>query len=148
MPGSSWTMPRERSLLWSSASPRGRPARTEKAAKGRSSAEDGLLLARTTVCRYDHPSGRRSARLAQLDRALASGAKGHRFESCIARTLKGSESRGKFARDSAPRAHLSHGLPPICRFGLGDGHFLRQQAQPVDFFVQVAALEVSVGAGG
>jgi hypothetical protein len=33
------------------------------------------------------PLGCRSpARLAQLDRALASGAKGHRFESCIART--------------------------------------------------------------
>ena len=29
------------------------------------------------------------ARLAQLDRALASGAKGHRFESCIARLESG-----------------------------------------------------------
>ena len=28
--------------------------------------------------------GQRSGRLAQLDRALASGAKGHRFESCNA----------------------------------------------------------------
>lgn len=35
------------------------------------------------------------ARLAQLDRALASGAKGRRFESCIARRNKGPESLGK-----------------------------------------------------
>jgi hypothetical protein len=52
----------------------------------------------------------------------ASGAKGHRFESCIARTLKGLESRGKSTGDSA----LTHSSPGrlllICRFRLGVEH--------------------------
>jgi hypothetical protein len=37
------------------------------------------------------------ARLAQLDRALASGAKGHRFESCIARICNILDLAGKLA---------------------------------------------------
>ncbi len=51
---------------------------------------------------------------------LASGAKGHRFESCIARTEKGPESLGKIPGGSGPFAFPGAACKPVvsCRVGL------------------------------
>src|SRR5436190_1601717 len=54
----------------------------------------------------------RAALVAQLDRASASGAEGHRFESCRARKEgPRPERRGPFALSPGPSFALPHGVP-------------------------------------
>ena len=70
---------------------------------------------------------------------LAPGAKGHRFESCIARTLKGSEAGGF----SSLASGVSLSSP-----ARQQGCSKRIEPEPIDLAVEVVGREVAVLVGG